>query len=111
MQPGQAQSACNAKLILRHSIHALLKATIAFSLLSNSSLSLSQIVLHVTSSVLVLRCKLWDHPQYLMDAAQRYERPALCRCLIHGLLDLEEAEQLVAELKLRKGQTRYAQLY
>lgn len=27
-------------------------------------------------------------------------------CLIHGLLDLEEAEQLVAELKLRKGQTR-----
>lgn len=27
-------------------------------------------------------------------------------CLIHGLLDLEEAEQLVAELKMRKGQTR-----
>ncbi|DBA74798.1 hypothetical protein WJX79_003606 [Trebouxia sp. C0005] len=27
-------------------------------------------------------------------------------CLIHGLLDLEEAEQLVAELKLRKGQAR-----
>ena len=46
----------------------------------------------------------------MVDAAQRCNQPALCRCLIHGLLDLEEAEQLVAELKLRKGQTRYAQL-
>ena len=47
---------------------------------------------------------------YLIDAAQRSEQLALCRCLTHGLLDLEEAEQLFAELKLRKGQARYAQL-
>ena len=36
-----------------------------------------------------------------------YGRCLTPRCLIHGLLDLEEAEQLVAHLKLKKGQIRY----
>ena len=33
-------------------------------------------------------------------------RGMMCRCLIHGILDDEEAEQIAAELKLRKGQLR-----
>lgn len=30
----------------------------------------------------------------------------MCRCLVHGILDDEEAEQIAAELKLKKGQLR-----
>ena len=30
----------------------------------------------------------------------------MCRCLTHGILDEEEAQQIAAELKLKKGQPR-----
>ena len=30
----------------------------------------------------------------------------MCRCLIHGILDDEDAEQIAAELKLKKVQLR-----
>lgn len=33
-------------------------------------------------------------------------RGMMCRCLIHGILDAEDAEQVAAELKLKKGQLR-----
>lgn len=49
-------------------------------------------------------------PLHKFYTSLRQQRPdsemAKKWCLIHGLLDMEEAEQLVAELKLKKGQLR-----
>jgi hypothetical protein len=93
----------------RHSIHGLVKATMVFCrcqpLIITQPNSGSS---HTQCSGCAMQAVAPS--QYVLMLAERYEQPALCRCLIHGLLDLEEAEQLVAELKLRKGQTRYAQL-